>query len=416
MRVLFLTHYFHPEGNAPGTRVYELCRRWVAMGHDVTVITGVPNVPNGVAYEGYENRWLQRECIDGIETIRVWTYLAPNRGTTRRILNYLTLMFSATLSALFVRKPDLVIATSPQFFCGWAGVWVSRLRRIPFILEVRDLWPESIVAVGAMRAGRRLRLLEWLERRMYAAATRIVTVGEGYRDQLVDRGVATARIDIVPNGVDRGLFAGRESGSALRGKFDLGDAFVCSYIGTIGMGSGLEVVLRAARLLRDEGREDIVFVLVGDGAVREALERTVVKEGLKRVVFAGRQDKRVVPDFLAMADACLVHLIRRDLFRSVLPSKIFEAAAMKKPIILGVEGSAAQIVRDANAGICIEPENEGELVEAVKRLVEDRDMANRMGQAGFESIAAVHDYDRLAEKYAEIIERVATTENSRLRG
>jgi glycosyltransferase involved in cell wall biosynthesis len=416
MRVLFLTHYFHPEGNAPGTRVYELCRRWVAMGHEVTVITGVPNIPNGVAYEGYENHCFQQEWVDGIETIRVWTYLAPNRGTARRILNYLSLMVSATLAALFVRKPDLVIATSPQFFCGWAGVWVSRLRRIPFILEVRDLWPESIVAVGAMRAGRWLSVLEWLEKRMYAAATRIVTVGAGYRDQLIDRGVAPARIEVVPNGVDRGLFVDRGSGAALRDKFDLGDAFVCSYIGTIGMGSGLEVVLRAARLLRDEGRDDIVFALVGDGAVREALERTVRQEGLKRVVFTGRQAKPAMPDFLAMSDACLVHLLRRDLFRTVLPSKIFEAAAMKKPIILGVEGSAAQIVREAGAGICIQPENERELVEAVKRLAGDRDLAGRMGQAGFESIAAVHDYDRLAEKYAEIVERVAATGNSRLRG
>ena len=416
MRVLFLTHYFQPEGNAPGTRVYELCRRWVRMGHDVTVITGVPNVPNGVAYEGYENRWLQRECVDGIETIRVWTYLAPNKGTTRRILNYLSLMVSAIVAGLFIRKPDLVIATSPQFFCGWAGVWVGRLRRIPCILEIRDLWPESIVAVGAMRAGRRLRFLEWLERRMYAAAGRIVTVGAGYRDQLVDRGVAAARIDIVPNGVDRELFAHRGDGAALRDQYGLRDAFICSYVGTIGLGSGLEVVLRAARLLRDEGRDDIVFVLVGEGAVREALERKALQEGLKQVVFTGRQDKRAIPDFLSMSDACLVHLLRRELFRSVLPSKIFEAAAMKKPIILGVEGSAAQIVREANAGICIEPENERELVAAVKRLAGDRDLAARLGQAGFESIAAVYDYDRLAEKYAEIIERVAATENSRLRG
>ncbi len=416
MRVLFLTHYFHPEGNAPGTRVYELCRRWVAMGHDVTVITGVPNVPNGVAYEGYRNRLLQRECVDGIETIRVWTYLAANKGAARRILNYLSLMLSATVAALFVRKPDLVIATSPQFFCGWAGVWVSRLRRIPFILEVRDLWPESIVAVGAMRAGRWLRFLEWFEKRMYAAATRIVTVGAGYRDQLTDRGVATERIDIVPNGVDRGLFADRGGGAALRDKYDLGGAFVCSYIGTIGLGSGLEVVLRAARLLRAEGRDDIKFVLVGDGAVREELERRARQEGLKQIVFTGRQDKRMIPEFLSMSDACLVHLLRRDLFRSVLPSKIFEAAAMKKPIVLGVEGSAAQIVRESNAGICIEPENERELVEAVKQLARNPGLTDRMGRAGIESIATVYDYDRLAEKYAEIIERVGATENSRMRG
>jgi len=415
MRVLFLTHYFHPEGNAPGTRVFELCRRWVAMGHDVTVITGVPNIPNGVAYEGYENRCFQKEWVAGIETIRVWTYLAPNRGTTRRIANYLSLMLSATLAALFVRRPDLVIATSPQFFCGWAGVCVSRLRRIPLVLEIRDLWPESIVAVGAMRPGRWLRWLEWLEKRMYAAAARIVTVGSGYRDRLIDRGVEAKRIEIVPNGVDRGLFTDRGSGAALRDKYDLGDAFVCSYIGTIGMGSGLEVVLRAARRLRDEGRDDIAFVLVGDGAVREALERKARADGLERVVFTGRQAKSTMPDFLSMTDVCLVHLLRRDLFRTVLPSKIFEAAAMQKPIILGVEGKAADLVREAGAGICIEPENEGELVEAMKRLAGDRALAARMGRAGFDSIAAFHDYDRLAEKYVEIVAQVVADANQGMR-
>ncbi len=406
MRVLFLTHYFHPEGNAPGTRVYELCRRWVRMGHDVTVITGVPNVPDGVVYEGYRNRLAQKERVDGVETIRVWTYLAANKGTARRILNYLSLMVSATFAGLCVRKPDLAIATSPQFFCGWAGVWVSRLRRVPFILEVRDLWPESIAAVGAMRPGPLLRLLEWLERRMYAAASRIVTVGSGYRDRLEARGVARERIDVVPNGVDLELFRERGGGPALREKYDLKRAFVCSYIGTIGMGSGLDVVLRAARLLRDEGRDDIAFVLVGDGAVREELAERARKEGLKRVVFTGRQDKRAIPDFLSMADACLVHLIRRDLFRTVLPSKIFEAAAMRKPIILGVEGDAARLVREAGAGICIVPENAEELAEAVKRLAGDPELATRLGCAGFESIAAAHDYDRLAERYAEIIAQV----------
>ena len=297
------------------------------------------------------------------------------------------------------------------------GVWVGRLRRIPFILEVRDLWPESIVAVGAMRAGAGFRFLEWLEKRMYAAASRIVTVGEGYRDQLTDRGVAAERIDIVPNGVDRGLFADRGGGSVLREKFDLGDAFVCSYIGTIGMGSGLEVVLRAARLLREARvakTSSSCWSVMAPFAKRWS--GGPGRKGSKRVVFTGRQDKRTIPDFLSMTDACLVHLVRRDLFRTVLPSKIFEAAAMKKPIILGVEGSAAQIVGEANAGICIEPENEAELVEAVTRLARDRDLAGRMGQAGFDSIAAVYDYDRLAEKYAEIIERVAVTGHSRLRG
>ena len=406
MRVLFLSHYFFPEGNAPATRVHEVCRRWVAAGHQVTVLTGAPNVPAGVVYDGYRNRLFGRETVDGIDVVRVWTYLAANKGTGRRILNYVSYMLTAGLVGLFLRRPDVVIATSPQFFCGWAGVWVSRVRRIPFVLEIRDIWPESIATVGAMSNPQLLRFLEWLELRLYAAATRIVTVGEGYRDELLLRGVSADRIDIVPNGVDRAVFSGGE-GACLRRQYDLGDAFVCSYIGTIGTACGLDVVLRAARRLRAEGRDDMVFLLVGDGAIRERLEAAAREEGLTQVVFAGRQDKRVIPDYLAMSDACLVHLARKDLFRTVLPSKIFEAAAAMRPIVLGVEGRAAEVVGGAGAGICIEPENQRELIEALEKLAASPEFAKELGHAGSEKIATRYDYDRLAERYAKIASRVA---------
>jgi len=406
MRVLYLSHYFFPEGNAPATRVHEMCRRWVAAGHQVTVLTGAPNVPDGVVYDGYKNALYRRETVDGIDVVRVWTYLAANKGTVRRILNYLSYMLSAGFVGLFLPRPDVVIATSPQFFCGWAGVWLSRVLRLPFILEIRDIWPESIATLGAVSNPPLLRLLEWLELRMYAAATRIVTVGEGYREQLLARGVPAESIDIVPNGVDCEAFS-KGDGARLREQYGLGNAFVCSYIGTIGSACGLDVVLRAARRLRDEGRDDVVFLLVGDGAVRESLERTAKDEGLSQVVFTGRQDKSAMPDYLALSDACLVHLAKKDLFRTVLPSKIFEAAAMERPIVLGVEGHAAKIVDGAGAGICIEPENEQELLEAVVKLAENPELAKELGQAGREKIAAHYDYDRLAEQYAVIARRVA---------
>lgn len=406
MRILFLTHYFHPEGNAPATRVTEMTRRWAARGHAVTVITGVPNVPDGVVYEGYRNRPVQRETRDGVDVIRVWTYLAPNKGTARRILNYVSFMLSATLAGLWVRRPDVVIATSPQFFCGWAGVLVSWLRRRPFVLEIRDLWPESIEAVGAMRSRRLLRFLEWLELRMYAAAARIVTVGEGYREKLMARGVAPSRIDVVPNGVDLAAFLAGADGRKIRERYGLGDRFVCAYVGTIGMGCGLEVVLRAARRLRAGGRDDLVFLLVGDGAVREELEAAARAEGLSSVIFTGRQPKSDMPAFLAATDACLVHLTRTELFKSVLPSKIFEAAAMRKPIVLGVAGFAAQLVSEAGAGICMQPENEDDLLAALEKLAADPALARRLGDAGCERIAARYSYDRLAAEYAELLERL----------
>jgi glycosyltransferase involved in cell wall biosynthesis len=408
MRILFLSHYFFPEGNAPATRVHQMTRCFARAGHQVTVVTGVPNVPDGVVYPGYENRWRQREQVDGVEVVRVWTFLAANQGTLRRILNYLSFMVSATLAALTLPRPDLVIATSPQFFCGWAGVWVGRLRRRPLVLEIRDLWPESIVAVGAMGHPRLIRLLEWLERRMYAAARRIVTVGEGYQRKLEERGVGTDRIAVIPNGVDLSTFRPRSDEVNIREAYGLGDRFVCSYVGTIGMGCGLGVVLRAARLLRERGRDDVRFLLVGDGAVRQELEREAGAEGLDGVVFIGRQPKQRIPDFIAASDACLVHLTRTKLFETVLPSKIFEAAAMAKPIILGVEGFAAELVGGAEAGLCIEPENEVELVDALTQLARDPALARRLGRSGLDRIAARYDIETLAGVYLDELERLAS--------
>ena len=406
MRILFLTHYFWPEGNAPATRVRELTRRWAAAGDDVTVVTGVPNVPDGVPYPGYRNRLVSRETVDGVRVVRVWTFLAPNRGVVRRSLNYWSFMKTAGTAALFVARPDVVIATSPQFFCGWAGAFAAWARRRPFVLEIRDLWPESIRTVGALRAGPLLRALSWLERRLYASADRIVTVGDGYRRQLVARGVAPERISVIPNGVDLAAFAPREPPADVRRRYGIEGAFVCAYAGTIGLACGLDVVLRAARLLRARGRRDVRFLLAGDGAVRADLERQAREAGLAEIVFTGRLGKEEMPGILAASDACLVHLRKKELFQTVLPSKIFEAAAMARPVILGVEGDAAALVRAAGAGLCIEPENETQLAEAVERLAAQPELAREFGRNGRERIAPRFDFDHLASEYRALLERV----------
>lgn len=406
MRVLFLSHYYPPEGNAPANRVHALCRRWARDGHDVTVITCAPNVPSGVVYDGYRNRAWQTETIDGVRVVRVWTHLAPNQGTLRRILNYVSFLVTGALAGIAARRPDVVVATSPQLFCGIAGALVARLRRRPFVLEIRDIWPESIVTVGALRNARLVRALEWLETRMYAAAAHIVTVGEGYREQLCQKGVAAEKITVISNGVDQEAFYPRAADPALRQRWGLGERFVCAYVGTIGMASGLDVVLRAARRLAERGRTDIHFLIVGDGAVRAELAADAAQQGLDNVTFTGRLDKALIPPTLASVDVCLVHLKKRDLFATVMPSKIFEAAAMAKPIILGVEGHAAGLVRRAGCGICIEPENETELVAALERMADDPALAAALGQAGRDYFVRRFDRAALAADYLEVIRRV----------
>ena len=409
MRILFFSHYFPPEGNAPASRTFDHCTRWAAAGHEVTVVTCAPNHPRGRLYPGYRNRPRQIEYMEGVRVVRVMTYLAANEGAWRRTANYLSYLAAAVPAGLLEPRPDVVIATSPQFFCGWAGVLASRLRRRPFLLEIRDLWPESIAAVDAMRSRTALRLLEKLERGMYRAARHIVTVGDGYRARLIERGVEPHRISVVMNGVDRTRFFPREADRDLAGRLGVAGRFVVTYCGTIGMAHGLEVVLRAGRLLIERGRRDVVFLLVGDGARRRELRDAAARSGLDNVIFAGRLDTGIIPEVLSLSDACLVHLRSSPTFTSVMPSKIFEAAAMARPVILGVDGFARTFVENAGCGVYVEPEDERGLVEAILRLAADAALRERLGRAGLD-LAGACDRDRLAERYLATIAQVASPE------
>jgi len=407
MKILFFSHYFPPEVNAPASRTYANCKRWVEAGHRVTVITCAPNCPDGVVYKGYRNRLFQREVMDGIEVIRVWTFLAPNKGTFLRIVNYLSYMVSGIVVGIFKKKPDIMIATSPQFFCGWAGIIAGRLKNVPLLLEIRDIWPESIIAVGAIKNVTVIRFIEWWEKKMYRLARHIIAVGEGYKQQLLGKGVSSQRISVVMNGVDKSMFFPRPTDTKLKSQLGITDKFVCSYVGTIGLAGGLEVVLRAALILEEMKRDDIVFLLVGSGAMRDDLEAEQKRIGLSNVIFTGQLEKSEMPAILSISDAVLVHLTKTDLFLTVMPSKIFEAAGMARPIICGVAGYAAELVKKAGGGICIEPENPGELVDAIDFLAGHPDKGKKMGESGYKFITEHYDRDILAENYLGIIKRYA---------
>lgn len=258
MRILFFSHYYSPEGNAPATRVSALAERWAAAGHEVTVVTCAPNVPNGVVYEGYRNRKTV-EMLRGVKVVRVKTYIAANKGAVKRMLNFVSYFFSALWTALRLPKPDVAIATSPQIFCGYAGVWYKRLRRVPLVMEVRDIWPESMGAVGASIPRLAYWVLERIERAMYGACARLVTVGEGYRVRLVEKGVPENKVSIVMNGTDLSVYKPGPKNEELLGKYGLTGKFVVSYIGTVGMACGLEVVQEAAEIFinaeKQRGRE-----------------------------------------------------------------------------------------------------------------------------------------------------------------
>ena len=408
MHILFLSHYFVPENNAPAARVHGMAKEWARLGHRVTVLTGAPNVPAGVVYEGYRNRLYQEEWIEGIRTARVWTYLAANRGRVRRGLNFLSYMAAAGAAGSALRpRADVVIATSPQFFAGWAGVPVSRAHGAPLVLEIRDIWPDSITAVGALKEGRVVRALEGLERALYDAADHIVAVGEGYRQNMIRKGVPAAKIDVVTNGVDADLFTPRPADTALRERLGFAPhTFVVTFAGTIGMASGLDVALGAARRLKVQGRDDVAFLLIGDGAVRAELEEQARAQGLDNVVFTGLVARAELPGYLASSDACLVHFRKQELFSTILPSKLFEDAAMEKPILLGFEGDARALLGEADCGLAFEPDNDAELAAAAVKLADDREECARLGANGRRYVLEHFDRRTLAHDYLEILERV----------
>lgn len=410
MKIVFFSHYFTPEGNAPASRTHDHCARWAAAGHDVTVITCAPNVPDGKVYDGYRNRlWPTRDVIDGVNIVRVWTFLRANPGKVTLILNYLTYFFSALLAfVFFVRRPRIVIATSPQFFCGVAGVIASWLKWCPMILEIRDIWPESILTVGAMKRTFAIKLLERVERWMYRSASHVVTVGTGYRDNITSKVDIGDRISVVTNGVDPEQFVPRDRCLDLVEQYELHEKFVCSYVGTVGLAHGLDVVVRAAEVLRSRGRDDILFLVVGGGTKLPDLRRSVEQKGLGgQIIFTGRMNKSQMPNVLATSDACLVHLSKVELFETVIPSKIFETMAMRRPIIMGVKGPAREIVLRAQGGVALEPENDRQLCDRLEEMADDPELVERLGRSARRFVIEHYNRDDLAKRFLQIIQDVA---------
>ena len=401
MRILFLSHYFPPEVNAPATRTFEHCKQWVEHGHEVTVISCTPHHPMGKVYPGYKNKFYQVEECEGIRTIKVLTYVTENSGFLKRTWNYVFYMLMVILVAPFISKADVVISTSPQFFNGLAGYFVSRIKRCPWVLEIRDLWPESILAVGAIKNKSAIKLLEWLEKFVYKKADHIVPVTFAFKRHIEKHGGDASKITVIRNGVNFDLFKLQERNSEYARSLGVESKFVASYVGTHGMAHGLNVILDAAEKLKD--KPNIVFLMIGDGAEKATLLKEKKKRQIDNVIMLDQQPKQAMPNIWSISDISLVLLKKQDLFLTVIPSKIFETMAMKKPMILGVRGESQALIEEGNAGICIEPENVDELVAAVVKLSEDSDAYQQYAENGYTFVQKDFDRKKLANQYEAIL-------------
>jgi hypothetical protein len=390
MHILFLTDNFPPETNAPASRTFEHARRWVAAGHRVTVVTGAPNFPSGRIHAGYRNALWSRESMDGIEVVRVWTYITANEGFLKRTLDYVSFMVAAILASPFLPRADVIVGTSPQFFTPCAALVVSWLRRRPFVFELRDLWPDSIVAVGAMRETAAIRALRRLEYFLYRRAARIVSVTQSFKRVLAGNGIPADKIAVVSNGVDLEAYQPGSRPVELAQRLGVDGKFVAAYVGTVGMAHGIGTLLDAARALRH--RADIAFVVVGTGAQQAELAATARSEGLSSVIFVGAVSKAEVRDYWRLCDAAVVLLRDTPLFRHVIPSKMFEAMGMERAIILGVKGESEEILLASGAGVTIPPEDAAALAAAVARLADDRPGCAALGKKG--RVFAAENFNR----------------------
>lgn len=368
MRILFLTDNFPPEVNAPANRTYEHCKEWVKEGVKVTVITCAPNFPKGKVYPGYKNKLYQTDVIDGIKVIRVWSYITANEGFIKRILDYISFALMAFLVGLF-QKTDLIVATSPQFFTAISGRWLAFFKGKKWVFEVRDLWPESIIAVGAMERNRAIRFFEWIEKRLYKSANHIIVVTDTFKKKIIERGIDGKKISVYKNGANLELFKPQNKNEELEKKLNLQNKFVFAYIGTHGMAHGLDFILNSIKSL-EHSHPDFRFLFIGDGAEKKNLIQLAKDLKLANTVFVDSVSKKEIVNYLSVMDVALVNLKKSDTFKTVIPSKIFEAAAMEKPILLGLEGETKGIIEHYNAGICYEPENTEDFHRAIQQIVQ----------------------------------------------
>jgi len=402
VRIVYVSQYYPPEMGAPAARVSAFARRWAALGHDVTVVTTFPNHPTGVIPPGYRGHLRLIENDHGVRVVRTFLYAAANKGIIKRGLCYISFAISSVVQGYVPSgRPDVVIATSPQFLVMLSGWLLSRLKGVPLVTEIRDLWPDSIVAVGALPATSPLvRGLAVLERFVYRQSDLVISVTRSFVPLLRARGAR--RVVFISNGADPTHFGSSADRAGVRARFGLGDRFVASFVGTLGMAHGLDTILDAAEILRE--RPDVLFWLVGEGARSAELRDEARRRGLDNVRFEGQLPREDIPGVLAASDAALVLLRPDPLFETVLPSKMFEAMAAACPVILGVRGESRTLLDESGGGIGIEPGSGAALASAVIELAADPGRRQRCGALGRAYVTARLSHDALARDYEDALE------------
>jgi colanic acid biosynthesis glycosyl transferase WcaI len=406
VKILYVSQYYSPEVGAASARVSELAGAWAQSGHEVTVLTAFPQHPVGVKTPGDRRVFFRKEKDGAVTLLRCYIWATPNAGNLKRMIMFISFALSAALlGSRKAERPDVVVATSPQLLTGLAGWYLARKFKVPFVFEVRDLWPESIIAVKAMEDNVLIRGLKKLSAFLYAQSSLIVTVGEGYKRRVMKLyGVRDKKISVIPNGVETKIWRPGTRNNALRRTLGWGNDFVVLYLGTIGMAHALHRLVQAAGLLKH--RPDIRLVIVGEGAEKKNVRELIKDRGLRNIQVLDSVPKDKVPSYYSACDLGVVHLRNTPLFREVLPSKIFEYLAMERPVISAVGGDANGLVQISGGGIGIEPEDPRTLARVILRLSGQKARLKHMGKKGRQYVLRHYDRHVLAKSYVKLLEKV----------
>ncbi len=404
MHILLIHQAFAALDEPGGTRHHELARHLVARGHRVTIIASPVSYLTGAIGSDADRAGEASGDDDGVTILRVRTYSALHRSFTHRLVSFFSFMLSSFWTGLGVGDVDLVWGTSPPIFQGLTAWLVARLKGVPFLFEIRDLWPAFAVAVGVLRQPLLIRASEGLERFLYRRADRLVVNSPGFIVHVKARG--GTQVELVPNGSDTAMFDPANEGQEFRNQHGLGKRFTAIYAGAHGMSNDLEVLLDAARRLSD--REDIAIVMLGDGKEKPVLQRRASEMELTNVFFAPPIPKNAMPGALAAADACIAILKPVDLYKTVYPNKVFDYMAAGRPVILAIDGVIRRVIEEAGAGIAVPPGDPAALATAISQLADDPQLRREMGSRGRAYVELNFDRVTLAERMVSVVEEMSS--------
>lgn len=415
MKVLFVTPYFPPELGAAQARIYESVVRLKKKGHDVSVLTTFPSYPSGIVPLEWRGKFFWRGTDQGVRVYRIWSYAAPHSGFLKRLAGQLTYAFLACFAALLLPRHDAMIIESPPLFDGLVGIVARALRGVPYLFTVADLWPEAAIQLGVLHNRALIWLSEALELFIYRRSAAVLSITAGIRDKIIARGIDRTKVRLVRNSVDLQFFRPGLDASELKQTIVDGERnFVVLYAGTFGMTQNLDVVLDAAAQCKANDNRHIQFVLAGEGGERERLESKAKQMGLSNVRFLKPVSRSDMPALLNVADCVVVPVRDLELFSAALPTKLFEAMACAKPIVLAMKGEAAEIVTEAQAGICVAPDNPIALHNAIVKIQNSPESAARLGENGRRYAMQHFDRDRRTAEVDDLLREITTPRKDKL--